>query len=36
MGLEKIFEEYYSEDFVKELLSKLYEKEIEIIKSQIS
>ena len=29
--LKEIFEEYYSEDFVKELLSKLYEKEIEII-----
>ena len=34
--LKEIFEEYYSEDFVKELLSKLYEKEIEIIESQIS
>lgn len=34
--LKLIFEEYHSEDFVKELLSKLYEKEIEIIKSQIS
>ena len=34
--LKLIFEEYYSEDFVQELLSKLYEKEIEIIKSQIS
>ena len=34
--LKEIFEEYYSEDFIKELLSKLYEKEIEIIESQIS
>ena len=34
--LKLIFEEYYNEDFVKELLSKLYEKEIEIIESQIS
>jgi len=32
----KEIEKYYSEDFIKELLSKLYEKEIEIIKSQIS
>ena len=34
--LKLIFEEYYNEDFVKELLSKLYEKDIEIIESQIS
>ena len=34
--LKEIFQEYYSEDFIKELLSKLYEKEIEIIESQIS
>lgn len=34
--LKEIFKEYYSEDFIKELLSKLYEKEIEIIESQIS
>ena len=34
--LKEIFKEYYSEDFVKELLSKLYEKEIKIIESQIS
>ena len=34
--LKEIFEEYYSEDFIRELLSKLYEKEIEIIESQIS
>lgn len=34
--LKEIFEEYYSEDFIKELLSKLYEKEIKIIESQIS
>lgn len=34
--LKEIFEEYYSEDFIEELLSKLYEKEIEIIESQIS
>lgn len=34
--LKLIFEEYYNEDFVKELLSKLYEKEIKIIESQIS
>ena len=34
--LKEIFEEYYSEDFIKKLLSKLYEKEIEIIESQIS
>ena len=33
--LKEIFQKYYSEDFIKELLSKLYEKEIEIIKSQI-
>ena len=29
--LKEFYEEYYSEDFIKELLSKLYEKEIEII-----
>jgi len=29
--LKEIFEEYYSEDFIKELLSKLYEKHIESI-----
>ena len=29
--LKEILEEYHSEDFVIELLSKLYEKEIEII-----
>ncbi len=34
--LKEIFQEYYSEDFIKELLSKLYEKEIKIIESQIS
>ena len=34
--LKEIFKEYYCEDFVKELLSKLYEKEIKIIESQIS
>jgi hypothetical protein len=34
--LKEIFEEYYSEDFIKELLSKLYEKEIKILESQIS
>ena len=34
--LKEIFKEYYSEDFVKKLLSKLYEKEIKIIEAQIS
>ena len=34
--LKEIFEEYYSEDFVKELLSKLYEEEIKLIESEIS
>ena len=29
--LKEIYDEYYSEDFIKELLSNLYEKEIEII-----
>jgi len=29
--LKEIYDEYYSEDFIKELLSKLYKKEIEII-----
>jgi small-conductance mechanosensitive channel len=33
--LKEIFEEYYSEDFIKDLLSKLYEKYIEIIEYQI-
>jgi len=33
--LKEIFKEYYCEDFVQELLSKLYEKEIKIIESQI-
>jgi predicted GIY-YIG superfamily endonuclease len=34
--LKEIFKEYYSEDYVKNLLSKLYEKEIKIIEAQIS
>ena len=34
--LKEIFKEYNSEDFVKNLLSKLYEKEIKIIEAQIS
>ncbi len=34
--LKEIYNEYYCEEFVKNLLSKLYEKEIKIIKSQIS
>ena len=34
--LNKIYKEYYSEEFIKELLLKLYEKNIEIIQSQIS
>ena len=34
--LKEIFKEYYCEDFVKKLLSKLYEKEIKIIEAQIS
>jgi len=34
--LKEIYNQYYCEDFVKKLLSKLYEKEINIIKSQIS
>jgi predicted GIY-YIG superfamily endonuclease len=33
--LKEIFKKYYCEDFVQELLSKLYEKEIKIIESQI-
>ena len=33
--LKEIFKEYYSEDYVKNLLSKLYEKEIKIIEAQI-
>ncbi len=33
--LQDIYEEYYNEEFVKELLSRLYIKEIEIIKSEI-
>jgi predicted GIY-YIG superfamily endonuclease len=34
--LKEIFKEYNSEDFIKKLLSKLYEKEIKIIEAQIS
>ena len=34
--LNEIYKEYYSEEFIKELLLKLYEKNIEIIQSQIS
>jgi hypothetical protein len=34
--LKGIYKEYYCEDFVKKLLSKLYEKEIKIIEAQIS
>lgn len=34
--LKKIFDKYHNEEFVKNLLSRLYEKEIKIIKSQIS
>ena len=34
--LKEIFKEYYCEDFIKKLLSKLYEKEIKIIEAQIS
>jgi hypothetical protein len=34
--LNEIYKEYYSEKFIKELLLKLYEKNIEIIQSQIS
>jgi hypothetical protein len=34
--LKEIIKEYYCEDYVKKLLSKLYEKEIKIIETQIS
>jgi len=34
--LKEIYKEYYCEDFVKKLLSTLYEKEIKIINEQIS
>jgi predicted GIY-YIG superfamily endonuclease len=34
--LKEIIKEYYCEDYVKKLLSKLYEKEIKIIEAQIS
>ena len=34
--LNEIYKEYYNEEFIKELLLKLYEKNIEIIQSQIS
>ena len=34
--LKEIYKEYYSEDYVKKLLSTLYEKEIKIIEDQIS
>ena len=33
--LKEIFEEYYSEDFIKDLLSKLYEKDIDNYKMEI-
>jgi len=34
--LKEIYEEYYSENFVKELLSELYQREIKLIDNQLS
>ena len=35
LRLKEIYKEYYSEDFVKELLAELYKKEIEIIQKNL-
>jgi hypothetical protein len=35
LRLKEIYQEYHSEDFVKELLAELYKKEIEIIKANL-
>ena len=35
LRLKEIYKEYYSEDFVKELLAELYKKEIEIIQKKL-